>query len=234
MTSLRRSAAWRKRRAAASEAGAPEAAAPRPRPRHLSLLRDFQLADWFTLGNAACGMGAVLLAMAFMGRGERALFLASAALAPLAFAFDALDGRIARRRQAHSALGRELDSLADVISFGVAPAALGFAAGLQGGWDVLLLIYFVACGVGRLARYNVSAEQLAGATGKVAYFEGTPIPTSIAITALLAAAGSMGALGERLWGGAWQLGPWLLHPLALVYGLSGTLMVSKTLRIPKP
>ena len=207
--------------------------APAPKPRHFSMLRDFHLADFFTLGNAACGMGAVFAAMAYMASGDLAAFYLAAALAPAAFAFDVADGRIARWRHQHSALGRELDSLADVISFGVAPAALAYAAGLRGGWDVALLVYFVCCGVSRLARYNVTAEDLSAGADKVAYFEGTPIPTSVLLTAVLALAAWQGALGEQLWGGVWQFGPGQLHPLALLFGLSGSLMISKTLRIPK-
>jgi CDP-diacylglycerol--serine O-phosphatidyltransferase len=203
-------------------------------PRHFSMLRGFHLADFFTLGNAACGVGAVFLAMLFLASGDLTHFYLSAALAPAAFAFDVLDGRIARARHQHSALGRELDSLSDVISFGVAPAALGFAAGLQGGWDAAALVYFVCCGVSRLARYNVTAESLSGASGKVAYFEGTPIPTSVVLTGLLALAAWQGRIGDALWGGALELGPWTLHPVALLYVLSGSLMISKTLRIPKP
>ena len=204
------------------------------RPRHFSMVRDFHLADFYTLGNAACGVGAVFLAMLFMASGETVHFLLAAALAPAAFAFDVLDGRIARARHQHSALGRELDSLSDVISFGMAPAALAFAAGLQGGWDAAALIYFVCCGVSRLARYNVTAEQLAGdESGKVKYFEGTPIPTSVVLTGVLAWAAWRGAVGDRLWGGTLELGPWELHPLVLLFVLSGSLMISKTMRIPK-
>ena len=202
-------------------------------PRHFSMIRSFHLADFFTLGNAACGVGGVFCAMKYLGSQDARYFLIAAALAPAAFVFDVLDGRIARWRQTHSALGRELDSLADVISFGVAPAALGFAAGLQGGWDWIALIYFVCCGVGRLARFNVTAEQMSGGTGKVAYFEGTPIPTSIVLTGVLAVAAWRGRLGDNLYWGAWTIGPWDLHPLALLFVLSGTLMISKTLRIPK-
>ena len=106
------------------------------------MLRDFHLADFFTLGNAACGVGGVLFAMLYMQTQLPFHFFAAAALAPAAFVFDVLDGKIARARHQHSALGRELDSLADVISFGVAPAALAFAAGMQGGWDAAALIYF--------------------------------------------------------------------------------------------
>ncbi len=202
-------------------------------PRHFSMIREFHLADFFTLANAACGIAAVFCAMKYLESQTIRYFLIAAALAPAAFIFDVLDGRIARWRQTHSALGRELDSLADVISFGVAPAALGFAAGLHGGWDWFALIYFVCCGVGRLARFNVTAEQLSEGTGKVAYFEGTPIPTSVVLTGVLAFAAWHGRLGENLYWGVWTIGPWDLHPLALLFVLSGTLMISKTLRIPK-
>jgi len=208
------------------------AVATRPR-KHFSMIRGFHLADFFTLGNAACGVGGVFLAMAFIAKGQMNLFFWAAALAPAAFIFDIFDGRIARWRQTHSALGRELDSLADIISFGVFPAALAFAAGLNGGWDCLVLIYFVCCGVSRLARYNVTAEALSEGADKVKYFEGTPIPTSVALVGVLAWAASHGAIGASIWGGIWTLGPWALHPLTLLFALSGTLMISKTLRIPK-
>jgi CDP-diacylglycerol--serine O-phosphatidyltransferase len=198
------------------------------------MIRGFHLADWFTIANAFCGMGAVLAAMAFLGGQHANGLLLGCALVPVAFAFDVLDGRIARWRQTQSALGRELDSLADVISFGVAPAALGFAAGLNGGWDALVLVYFVACGVSRLARYNITAEALAAdASGKVKYFEGTPIPSSVLIVGLVALAAWQGRTGGAIYGGAWELAGATLHPLALVYALSGSLMISKTIRIPK-
>ena len=197
------------------------------------MIREFHLADLFTLGNAACGVAGVFLAMQYVASQSLAHFYAAAAMAPVAFLFDVLDGRIARSRQTHSALGRELDSLADVISFGVAPAALAFAAGLRGGWDAAALIYFVCCGVSRLARYNVTAEHLSEGADKVKYFEGTPIPTSVVLTGVLAFAAWQSRLGENLYWGAWTIGPWTLHPLALLFILSGTLMISKTLRIPK-
>jgi CDP-diacylglycerol--serine O-phosphatidyltransferase len=201
--------------------------------RHFSMLRGFHLADFFTLGNAACGVGAVFFAMLYMSTQLAFHFYAAAALAPAAFIFDVLDGRIARARHQHSALGRELDSLSDMISFGVAPAALAFAAGMQGGWDVAALIFFVCCGVSRLARYNVTAETLAAGSDKVAYFEGTPIPTSVLLTGVLAFAGWQGRVGETLYGGVYTIGPWDLHLMSLLFVVSGSLMVSKTLHIPK-
>jgi CDP-diacylglycerol--serine O-phosphatidyltransferase len=197
------------------------------------MIRGFHLADFFTLANAACGMAAIFLAMIYVERGDAGSFYWSAAMAPAALIFDVLDGRIARWRREHSALGRELDSLADVISFGVAPAALAYAAGLQGGFDLVALIYFVCCGVSRLARYNVTAEDLSAGSGKVAYFEGTPIPTTVLLTAVLAVAAWNGRLGDAIYGGAWSIGAWELHPFVLLFVASGTLMVSKTLRIPK-
>ncbi len=205
-----------------------------PTKRHFSMIRGFHLADWLTLANAACGVAGVLFAFRYVQSGEPAHFYAAAAMAPFAFVFDVLDGKVARWRQQHSALGRELDSLADVISFGVAPAMLGFAAGLDGGWDWAALIYFVCCGVSRLARFNVTAETLSEGGDKVKYFEGTPIPTSVVITALLAVAAWQGRLGDDVWFGALTLGSSEFHPLSLIYVLSGSLMISKTIRIPKP
>ncbi len=200
---------------------------------HFSMIRGFQLADVFTLGNAACGVVAVLMAMRYLLSRDLGDLLVAAALAPAALVFDVLDGRVARWRGTASALGRELDSLADVISFGVAPAALAFACGMTGFWDGALLVYFVCCGVSRLARYNVTAETLSAGSDKVKYFEGTPIPTSVVLTAVLAWAVWQGRIGDDLLGGFWPLPGGKLHALALLFALSGTLMVSKTLRIPK-
>lgn len=197
------------------------------------MVREMHLADLFTLANAACGVASVFCAIVFVESESLAHFLVAAALAPAAFLFDVLDGRIARWRHTHSALGRELDSLADVVSFGVAPAALAFAAGLRGAWDWVGLIYFVCCGVSRLARYNVTAEKLSEGADKVAYFEGTPIPTSVVLTGVLAFAAWQGRLGENIYWGAWSTGWGELHPLVFLFVASGTLMISKTLRIPK-
>jgi CDP-diacylglycerol--serine O-phosphatidyltransferase len=201
-----------------------------PQPR-FSMIRGFHLADFFTLGNAACGVAAVLMAMRFLASGDRADLLVAAAFAPAALLFDVLDG--GWRAGAEYGAGRELDSLADVISFGVAPAALAYAVGLNGLWDAVVLVYFVCCGVSRLARYNVTAESLSAGSDKVAYFEGTPIPTSVLLTAVLAFAAWQGRVGPTVYGGAWSLPGGQLHPLVLLFALSGTLMVSKTLRIPK-
>lgn len=195
---------------------------------HFSMIRSFHLADLFTIANAFCGVGAIFAAMTFLRTHETWHLDLAASLVPLALILDVLDGRIARWRHVASPMGRELDSLADVISFGVAPAAIAFAAGLDTRLDQIMLIYFVGAGVSRLARYNVTAEALSGETGKVAYFEGTPIPTSVLPLAILMLAWHHGNLYRiELLGVAW-------HWVAVLFFVSGSLMISKTLRIPKP
>jgi len=130
-------------------------------------------------------------------------------------------------------LGRELDSLADVISFGVAPAMIAYGCGMQGFFDRIVLAYFVACGVSRLARYNVTAEALSEGSDKVKYFEGTPIPTSVLLVLILSVAASVGALGSDLWFGVVTIAGLAFHPLVLLFAVSGSLMIS-WIRIPKP
>ena len=202
----------------------------------MSMLRSYTPADALTIGNAARGTIAIFLCLDFLATGNGRFLWTAFLLLPLALVCDVLDGYVARlNRRRQSRLGADLDSLSDVISFGVAPAVLGFTLGLRGGWDMLILTYFVVCGVSRLARFNVTAAALSDSeTGKVKYFEGTPIPTSILIVLMLGVASSLGRIDERLWFGAYQLGPALLHPLVLIYGLSGSAMISATLRIPKP
>ena len=196
------------------------------------MIREFHLADWFTLGNAVCGVGALFSSMSYLETHAVLHIYFACGLVLAALVFDVLDGRIARWRQKSSAMGRELDSLADVISCGEAPAIIAYGCGMQGLYDRIVLAYFVACGVSRLARYNVTAEQLSGDDGKVRYFEGTPIPTSIVLVAVLALAAWQGAVRDQLWGGAVVLGGFTLHPLVLLFALSGSLMISR-LRIPK-
>lgn len=204
-----------------------------PMGQPFQMIRSFHLADFFTLANAFCGMGAVFAAMSAMEAGSARGLLAAAAFIPLAFVFDALDGNIARWRRKHSAMGRELDSLADVISFGVAPAALAYASGMRGLWDCMVLTYFVGCGVSRLARFNVTAEQLSDGGNKVKFFEGTPIPTSIVLVGVLAFAAWAERVNEALYFGAFAIGPGTLHPLVMLFAVSGSLMIS-TIKIPKP
>ena len=195
------------------------------------MIRNFVAADWLTLGNGFCGTGSVLSVLQYLVSMDSFWLVLSMALVPVALIFDFADGRVSRWRRS-SSLGADLDSLADVISFGVAPAALGFAVGLRGSLDVALLLYFVVCGISRLARFNATAEALTDGTGKVSHFEGTPIPTSVLIVALLAVLHLFGRLGSTMWLGHWEIAGLSLHPVTFIYAMSGTAMIS-TIRIPK-
>lgn len=203
------------------------------RKQHFSMVRSFVLADLFTFGNVVCGMGAILVCLRALASGSVDDAKAAFWLLPAALVCDALDGRIARWRQKSSMLGADLDSLADIVSFGVAPAVLGYVMGLRGAIDEVILIFFVACGISRLARFNVTASALADETGKVRYFEGTPIPTSLLLVLLLGLQLHSGATLDRLWGGVTRIGDLRFHPFSLGYAALGATMVSATLRIPK-
>lgn len=197
-----------------------------------SMIREFNLADWFTLANAVCGTGAIFSMLSYLQTSDVRHVYFACGMVVAALVFDILDGRIARWRQKDSVMGRELDSLADVISFGVAPAVIGYGLGMQGLYDRIVLTCFVACGVSRLARYNVTAEELTGDEGKVKYFEGTPIPTSILLVMLMCWAASQGAVRDSLWFGQIVIAGFIFHPFVLVFAVSGSLMVSR-IRFPK-
>jgi CDP-diacylglycerol--serine O-phosphatidyltransferase len=197
-----------------------------------SMIREFQLADWFTLANAACGTGALFSMLTYIKTTNVLHVYFACGLIVAALFFDILDGRIARWRQKTSGMGRELDSLADIISFGVAPAVIGYGCGMQGLYDRIILTFFVVCGVSRLARFNVTADALSDGGDKVKYFEGTPIPTSLILVALMFWAATQGALHDSLWFGKVMIAGFALHPLVLVFALSGSLMISR-IHFPK-
>ncbi len=201
-------------------------------PKPFSMIREFHLADWFTLGNAVSGVGAMFSMMSYLQTADTLHIYLACTLVLIALAFDVVDGRVARWRQQSSALGRELDSLSDVISFGVAPAVIAYGCGMQGLYDRVVLAYFVACGVSRLARYNVTAEALSDGQNKVKYFEGTPIPTSVVLVAVLGYAAQQGALHAEMWFGQFSFLGFTGHPLVLMFAVSGSLMVSR-IRFPK-
>ena len=197
-----------------------------------SMIREFHLADWLTLANAICGTGALFSMLTYLQTTDVWHVYFACGMVFAALIFDVLDGRIARWRQKTSGMGRELDSFADAISFGVAPAVIGYGCGMQGLYDRIVLIYFVACGVSRLARYNITAEAMSEEAGKVKYFEGTPIPTSLVLVLLIFWAASQGALHDALWFGQVVIAGFTLHPMVLLFAVSGSLMVSR-IRFPK-
>jgi CDP-diacylglycerol--serine O-phosphatidyltransferase len=203
--------------------------------QRLSMIRSYTLADLFTLANASCGCIAIFLCLGYIADDQRTEIWGAFVLPIAALIFDVLDGYVARlNKRRQSLLGADLDSLADIVSFGVAPAVLGYTLGLRGFWDVVCLTYFVCCGISRLARFNVTSAALTNAdTGKVRYFEGTPIPTSILIVFVLAIAYRLGDTGANFWFSKVAIAERFLHPFTLIYFASGSLMIS-TIKIPKP
>jgi CDP-diacylglycerol--serine O-phosphatidyltransferase len=199
------------------------------------MLRSYTPADGITLANASCGTISIFLCLDYIDDQQKSQLWAAFVLPWAALVFDVLDGYVARLYpHRKSAIGGDLDSLADIVSFGIAPAVLGYTLGLRGLWDVVCLTWFVCCGISRLARFNATAASLTNvATGKVRYFEGTPIPTSVVIIVVLAALYVLSLTGPHLWLGRWEIADKVFHPLSAIYVISGSLMIS-TIRIPKP
>src|SRR6202162_3152382 len=143
---------------------------PRPRLRRGVYL----LPSLLTMGNMFCGYACVVYAM----RGE---YETAAPFIGFAVVLDMLDGRIARLTGSASDFGVEFDSLADVISFGIAPAILSFAWGLSPlgrlGWAAGFM--FLTAGQMRLARFNIQSA----AGGEKRYFVGMPSPAAAAVPA---------------------------------------------------
>jgi len=202
--------------------------------KHFSMVREFALADVLTLSNAACGTVSIFLCLNYLAERDPKYLWMAFVLLPVALICDALDGWVARKRQKWSRIGADLDSLADVVSFGVAPAVLGFTLGMRGFWDVVILVYFVCCGIARLARFNVTSVEMADDSGKVTHFEGTPIPTSLVLVIVLGIWFFGADDHATLWGGRYEILGMGFHPLVLMYAASGSAMISATLRIPKP
>ena len=199
------------------------------------MLRSYTPADLLTLGNASCGALSIFACLSYIDDARSRAIWAAFMLPVAALVLDFFDGYVARlNRRRQSLLGADLDSLADIVSFGVAPAVLGYTLGLRGLWDVLCLTYFVCCGISRLARFNVTSAALTNAeTGKVRYFEGTPIPTSILLVLLMAALFHLGLTHDSFPGGHVALLGRGFHPISVLFVVSGSLMIS-TIRVPKP
>lgn len=206
---------------------------------HFSLVRNFRLADLVTIMNGVCGLSCLFSCARFLANpAEAKNHLWMGLLYPaLGFGFDVFDGKVARWTGSASMLGQEMDSLADLISFGVSPAMLAFTLGLRTPVDTLLLALFVSSGLARLARFNATVALIpADATGKINYFEGLPIPSSLALVSMMAYWVNKGwyAGAQGVPGGVWNAGTaWEFHPVALLWGFWAAAMVSKTLRIPK-
>lgn len=144
----------------------------------------FLLPNLFTVSSIFCGMHAISVAAGATSPRE---FLTAALFIVFAMFFDMVDGRVARMTRTQSEFGMQLDSLADMVSFGVAPAFLVYRWGLSGiligSIDLGFIVAFgyVACGAIRLARFNVLAQKEAGKASD--YFLGLPIPLAAGMIA---------------------------------------------------
>ena len=191
----------------------------------------FILPSLFTAGNIAIGYYAI--AQSMLGSALEPHHFDYAALAiGAAIPFDAIDGRIARMTNTTSDFGRELDSLADVITFGVAPSILAYTWGfrmLPVTMDPLLreklirvgalvCFLYLICGACRLARFNISSDATPKNPGRPdrKYFVGMPIP---------AAAGAIAAI-VHFFGGTPVFNGWVAGGWMMMVGLIGFLMVS--------
>jgi len=194
----------------------------------------FILPSLFTAGNIAAGYYAITQSL--QGSVQEPHHFDYAALAILfAIPFDALDGRIARMTNTTSDFGKELDSLADVITFGVAPSILAFSWGFRmlpmtmdpwlrerliqlGGFVCFL---FLMCGASRLARFNISTDPIPTNPGRPGrkYFVGMPIPAAAGMIAAVVHGFGHG-FGRPIFN--W----WLASIWLVLVGLIGFLMVS--------
>jgi len=136
------------------------------------------LPNLFTLTSILCGFYSMTLSAT--AQGPESLYPAALAIL-FGMLLDGLDGRVARLTRTQSAFGMQLDSLADVITFGAAPALLVWKWALHslGLLGLVLAFAFVACGALRLARFNVL--EMRGAKGASAYFVGLPIPLAAGV-----------------------------------------------------
>jgi CDP-diacylglycerol--serine O-phosphatidyltransferase len=156
------------------------------------------LPSLFTSGNIAAGYFAITQSLQGSVQEPRHFNYAAMAIG-FAIPFDAIDGRIARMTNTTSDFGRELDSLADVITFGVAPSLLAYTWGFQTlpmamdavrrqhvvEWGAFVCFLFLLCGAGRLARFNIGTQVLPSNPGRPGrkYFVGMPIPAAAGVIA---------------------------------------------------
>ncbi|RKH54568.1 CDP-diacylglycerol--serine O-phosphatidyltransferase [Corallococcus llansteffanensis] len=177
----------------------------------------FVLPNLFTVTSIFCGFYAITLCS-----GEATpVQLYQAALAILfAMFFDGFDGRVARLTKTQSDFGMQLDSLADVMSFGAAPALLVYKWALapMGFWGLFISFAFMACGAMRLARFNVLAMRNPHGGGG-SFFVGLPIPLAAGVLVSLIISHHVASQGEALGDGARM-------PVAVAVGALSLLMVS--------
>ena len=190
------------------------------------------LPSLFTAGNIAIGYYAIVQSIRGTVNHDPQAFDRAALATIFAMFFDALDGRIARMTNTQSAFGRELDSLADVITFGVAPSLLSYLWGVRQVWPtaypelearlthfgLVICFLFLICGACRLARFNISVNPQPRNPGRPdrKYFVGMPIPAGAGVVAAVI----------HFEGGSPIHNPWMSLLWMGLIALVGFLMVS--------
>jgi CDP-diacylglycerol---serine O-phosphatidyltransferase len=174
----------------------------------------FLLPNLLTMSSIFCGFDSIRISASAHSEKD---FHAAALLLIFAMFFDTMDGRVARMTKTQSAFGLQIDSLADVVSFGVAPSLLVYQWSLHslGTIGVLGAFLFTACGAIRLARFNVLSTDSSGAPAKPSKFiVGLPIPGAAGILISLVVANY--AAGTNLGGPSWA---WLMFGVTLILSL---------------
>lgn len=204
--------------------------------RHFSLVRNLHMADFITILNGFSGFYSIISCLRFALTDDSKYVQRAHFFICLGLFFDFFDGRVARLRNKSSLMGQELDSLADLISFSVSPATIAFAIGFRTTIDVLCLSFWVLCGLTRLARFNISTNNIPkDKTGKSQYFEGLPVPTNLAWVFFMAYLVYKDWILTDLPGPIYFKDSFLeVHSICFLFLLQGCGEISKTLRIPKP
>ncbi|MFB1482772.1 CDP-diacylglycerol--serine O-phosphatidyltransferase [Corallococcus sp. RDP092CA] len=177
----------------------------------------FVLPNLFTVTSIFCGFYAITLCS---GEAEPVQLYQAALAILFAMFFDGFDGRVARLTKTQSDFGMQLDSLADVMSFGAAPALLVYKWALapMGFWGLFISFAFMACGAMRLARFNVLAMRNPHGGGG-GFFVGLPIPLAAGVLVSLIISHHVASQGEALGDGA-------RVPVAVAVAALSLLMVS--------
>ncbi|PGH16017.1 CDP-diacylglycerol-serine O-phosphatidyltransferase [Helicocarpus griseus UAMH5409] len=190
------------------------------------MLRRLRVADYVTLSNALCGVLAIFSS-------THQSFVTAHALIFLGYEFDRFDGIIARWRNETSEMGKQLDSLSDLISFILAPVFILCSFGLRTGADQAILTFFVLCGVARLARFNVTSHLTPkDAHGKSLYHVGLPVPYAGMLISTVVAVAQWLGWKETLISRVSFPGTWAeIHIAVVPMVVLGAGMVSKRLKL---
>ncbi|MCG2726108.1 MAG: CDP-diacylglycerol--serine O-phosphatidyltransferase [Elusimicrobia bacterium] len=175
------------------------------------------LPSLFTIANMAFGFFSIIAA-------SNRNFTLAAWFIIAAILMDMLDGRVARLVHSESSFGVEIDSLADWISFGIAPAFLLYAFVIKdyGFWGYPVAFFYTLCGALRLAKYNLKAHF--GEEDAKDYFKGLPIPGAAGILASFVLAYSMLEVS-----GSVRNIKWIMHQMPFLYGAIPFIMIALSL-----